>query len=977
MSGDSPDGAGPSSPVRVPPDPAQWSRIVELFHAVLDRPETERDAFLRDTCGSDALLYRELTSMLAADAAASRAGLEDLVPRVAVSWASDGHETSLVGQRLGRYRIVAHLGSGGMGDVYRATDDGLGRNVALKVLRPPLLSQTGVRGRLEVEARAASALNHPNIVTVYETGHDGGLDFIASELVDGDTLGARLLHHGALSLRELIDIAIQVAAALSAAHAAGIVHRDIKPDNVMLRPDGLVKVVDFGLAKVAMARDAGSRASDDSRTSQPGTVAGTLSYMSPEQALGERLDHRTDLFSLGIVLYEMATGRRPFEGASEAGHYDMLLHASPPAPSSLRPKLPIQLDLVIGRTLEKDRELRYQSAADLAADLKRLQRPSVSGERPALLARAPSSRLWKLATAVSLAMSGVLVALLWSGRTPTVTSDARFTIGPAPQTAFTLSGTIVPSMTVTISPDGRRLVYLAGARGERPRLWTRLLASLDTVPLVGTEDASYPFWSPDSQSLGFFADGALKRLELNDGTIRTLATGTDGRGATWGANGLILFGTAEGPVYRVMSAGGAASPVTALDRAQGEVWHRFPQLLPDGKHFLYLVRAANGRRVLYASSLDGRSRTQVIETDVRAAYAAPGFLLYMSEGALMARPFDPARLQLSGEPTQVAAGVATSSAQDAAFAASDTGVLTYAPRTRVPGRLTWLDRAGRPIDVVGEVEDYLGMRRSPDGRTIAITRVDSSENAPDLWLLDVARGVSSRFTFDPWIDIAPAWSPDGSSLVFASSRLGRFHLFRRSTAGGPEETLLFQSQFSKYPDDWSPDGQYIVYTTDPRPGAYDLAMLRVADLQVASLLATPFREMQGRISPDGRWLAYTSDETGRAEVHLRAFPSGTAHMQISSAGGSEPLWRGDGRELFYLANDGRLMAVDVRAAGPRLEPGPPRALFETNVPAYGVPYLTSYVATADGQRFLFNMPAGDPTPPAITVMLHWNAPRSR
>lgn len=345
----------------------------------------------------------------------------------------------------------------------------------------------------------------------------------------------------------------------------------------------------------------------------------------------------------------------------------------------------------------------------------------------------------------------------------------------------------------------------------------------------------------------------------------------------------------------------------------------------------------------------------------------------------MARPFDPVRLQVSGEPAQVAAAVATSSAQDASFATSDTGVLAYASRTRAPGRLTWLDRAGRPTGVLGEVEDYLGLRRSPDGRTIAVTRVDPSENAPDLWLLDVARGVSSRFTFDPWIDVAPAWSPDGSSVVFASSRQGRFQLFRRSAAGGPDETVLFQSEPSKYPDDWSPDAQYIVYTTDPRPGAYDLAMLRVADLQVTPLVATPrFNETQGRISPDGRWLAYTSDETGRAEVHLRGFPSGASHVQLSNEGGSEPVWRGDSRELFYLANDGRLMAVDVRSAGPTIEPGPPRTLFQTSVARQGVPYATRYVATADGQRFLFNMPASDPTPPAITVMLDWrNALQSR
>jgi Tol biopolymer transport system component len=702
-----------------------------------------------------------------------------------------------------------------------------------------------------------------------------------------------------------------------------------------------------------------------------GTVAGTLSYMSPEQALGERIDHRTDLFSLGVVLYEMATGRRPFEGASEAALYDALLHGSPPAPSSLRARLPAGLDLVIGRALEKDRELRYQSAADLGADLKRLHRPSLSAERPALLARRPAShRPWQLATVLALAACGVLASLLWRRVEPAGGPDARFTLGPPPQADFTLSGTIVPAMTLTISPDGRRLVYLAGLRGEEPRLWVRPLASLDAVPLAGTEGATYPFWSPDSRSLAFFAGGALKRIDLDGGAPRTLAAGVEGRGGTWGADGEILIGSAEGPILRVAAAGGAVTPVTTLDRAQGEVWHRFPQLLPGGTRVLYLVRSGDGRRAVHVTTLDGRATTRLLETDVRASYSPSGHLLYMSEGVLMARPFDPERLQLSGEPAQVAAAVATSSAQDASFAISDTGVLVHATRTRAPGRLTWLDRAGRTQGVLGEVQDYLGLRRSPDGRTIAITRVDASTNAPDLWLLDVGRGVSSRFTFDPWIDVAPAWSPDGTAIVFASSRLGSFQFFRRPAAGGLEETVFFQEGPSKYPDDWSPDGRYIVYSTDPSRG-YDLAMLRVADRQVLPLVATRFNEAQGRISPDGRWLAYTSDETGRPEVHVRGFPSGAVHVQLSSEGGSEPVWRGDGRELFYVAEDGRLVAVEVRSGGRTFEPGPPRVLFQTSAVRPRVPYVTRYAATADGQRFLFNVPVGAPAPPAITVTLDW------
>ena len=950
-------------------DPSRWSQIVELFHAALDRLPTERDAFLRDACGSDGTLRAEVASLLRADEEAADVALEDLGPRAARSWTGDDQSPSLVGQRLDRYTIVAHLGSGGMGEVYRASDDALGRSVALKVLRRRVLHAPGLRGRLADEARAASALNHPNIVTVYEIGHHGPVDFIASELVDGETLGTRLARQGALPLRELVDIAVQIAAALGAAHEAGIVHRDVKPDNVMLRPDGLVKVVDFGLAKI-VRRDPATTGAPSTMTQVRG-VAGTLCYMSPEHSLGERLDHRTDLFSLGVVLYEMATGRRPFDGASEAAIYEALLHHAPPAPGTVRATLPPQLDLVVGRALEKDRELRYQSAADLAADLKRLHRPSFSGERPALTARRrPSPWLWQGATALAVAVSGWLGATLWFREAPAPGPDVQFTVGPPSGSEFALTGTMVPALTLTVSPDGRRLVYLAGPRGERPRLWLRALGSLDAVPLAGTEGATYPFWAPDGQNLAFFAGTSLKRIDLNGGAPRTLASGLEGRGGTWGANGTILVGQAEGPIVRVPSAGGSPTAVTALDAGQREVWHRFPQLLPDGRTVLYLVRSGNGARAAYVSSIDGRTKTKIVETDVRAAYAAPGHLLYLSEGQLMARRFDVARLALAGDPAQVGAAVATSSAQDASFAVSETGVLVYAPRMRAPTRLTRYDRGGRQTGVVGEVQEYLGLRRSPDGRTLVVTRADAS-SGPDLWVLDVARGVSSRFTFDPWIDIAPVWSPDGATIVFASSRLGRFQLFRRPAAGGPGETHVLSSPASMYPDDWSPDGRFVVYTTDAEPSHYDLALLRVDDLRVTPLLATPFDETQGRVSPDGRWLAYTSTATGRSEVHVRAFPSGSIDLQLSNHGGSEPAWRGDGRELFYLTDDGRLVAVAVDGSGLRFDAGPPRVLFRTGTTRPRVPYTTRYAAAADGQQFVVNLPEGEPAPMAITVRLDW------
>ncbi len=486
----------------------------------------------------------------------------------------------------------------------------------------------------------------------------------------------------------------------------------------------------------------------------------------------------------------------------------------------------------------------------------------------------------------------------------------RSVVPPPARATFTLTGTLVPSVTLALSPDGRRLAFLAEHPGARPTLWIRALDSMEATPLAGTEGATYPFWSPDGRSLAFFADSSLKRIETDGGTPLTLVEKIEGRGGSWSRDGFILFGSSEGPIHRVPAAGGAARAVTTLDDAAKETWHRFPQFLPDEKHFLYLARDGNNVRTLFASAVDdGLLKTPILETNVKAAFAQPGYLLYVTEGTLMARRFDDRRLALAGEPVEVVRRVATSSANDAAFAVSDAGVLVYSERVNAPGQLTWFDRAGQPLGTLGPVDEFLGVRLSPDARTIAVTRVDHTVSMPDIWMLDVDRAVFSRFTFDPWLDVSPVWSADGRRVLFSSSRLGRLQVFDRPAGGGVVEQPLARTTDSIYPDDVTRDGRSLIYSTSLTNGQYDIGLLRLSDQQTSSVLATRFNESQARLSPDGRWMAYSSDETGRDEIFVREFSGPTASVQVSSQGGSEPAWRGDGKELYFLSPDDRIMSV--------------------------------------------------------------------
>ncbi len=949
---------------------SRWQRANDLFHAALERDSHARDAFLRDACGTDRALYDDVVSLIAADDVAGDAPIERLGEEMAADWAAAGTDrVSLVGQRIDRYQVIADLGSGGMGHVYRATDTVLGRDVALKVLHAALHADVDFRRRLEREARAASSLNHPNIVTVYEIGQAGTIDFVASELVDGVTLRERLAG-GPLAVREIVDIGSQIAAALTTAHGAGIVHRDIKPENVMIRRDGIVKVVDFGLAKRSGRDRSTGNPPTGFQLTQPGVVAGTACYMSPEQALGEDLDHRSDLFSVGILLYEMATGQRPYGGASDAAMYDALLHHAPAAPTAVRDGLTVELDLVIGRALEKERELRYQSAADLAADLKRVQRPSTAAALAA--AQPPRSRRahpWRTAAIAALLLSLVLAVALVVRRGPVADAPTtRFSVLPPANTGFTPLGLESQAVPISVSPDGRRLLFRANKPGDRGQLWLRSIDSLEATPIEDTDGAGYPIWSPDSQSIAFIVDGALKRKDLAGGPARTLVQINIARGATWSRDNVILYGTMSGGLLRVPAAGGEAIQVTTPDPTHGEQWHRFPHFLPDGQHFLYLANSG-GTRSLFVGSLDGPVKKRLLDTNARALFAEPGYLFFIgNDGALMARAFDVDRLELEGDAVQIADKVAVSSTLDASFAVGG-GTLAYAQWTVEPSQLIWFDRSGQPGGTVGSAGQHLGLRLSPDGTTVAVTRLDPTVDTHDIWMIDVGRGTESRFTFNPFIDVSPVWSPDGARTVFTVGTGSGFQMFQRAAGGGADAVPLFASDEAPHADDWNTDGLSIVYSTNPTAQNSNLKLLRLSDLHSTTLVATPYSEYQGRISPDGRWLAYTSDESGRPEIYLRPFPNGTSSTVISIGGGSEAAWRRDGKELFYLAPTGALMSVSFTSdAG---KSGPPTELFRTRAPTDRQRNNSSYAATADGKRFLILTKVGDAPRAAVTVMLNW------
>jgi serine/threonine protein kinase len=884
------------------------------------------------------------------------------------------------GVRLGPYEIVAPVGAGGMGEVYRARDPRLGREVAVKVLPSAYAADSDRLQRFEQEARAAAALNHPNILAVYDvgthrsTGSGQGFPYIVSELLDGESL-RDVLNAGALPARRAIHYAVQIGQGLAAAHDKGIVHRDLKPENLFVTADGRVKILDFGLAKLTQPEPAFADITalpTMAPNTKPGIVLGTIGYMSPEQVRGIVADPRSDVFALGVVLYEMLSGRRAFQGDTAADIMSAILKEDPTDLPVAERHIPPALARIVGRCLQKNPAARLQSTQDLAFALEAL---SVhAGQANAIPSPGKQMRprqiLWL--SAAALLIIAVTVASVAYLRPAPRASTQRFSI-LAPEGA-----TVVD---VALSPDGSHLAFAAVSKG-RAMLWLRPLDSAWAIPLSGTEGATTPFWSPDSRSIGFFAQRKLKRISISGGPPQTLCDSPGFWGATWNRDGVILFSPDQfESLYQVPAGGGTPEPVTTVDLANGERAHSYPSLLPDGRHFLYTATGVDIENSWIRVGELGSAESQpLVRTNSNAVYAptdAGDYILYTREGVLLAQAFDIERLAVVGEPTAVTEAYlaqrgAGSAAQPATFSVSDAGTLAYREGAGSPQRqLVWSDRSGRAIGSFGTPGPYTHVELSPDGRRVAVDRVEDQAGQTDIWVLDVSTGTPTRFTFSPGRFEYPRWAPDGSRLVF-SDRGRRSGLSQKPASGAGAEERLYDSTdgANTFPGDWSPDGQSIVFRR-LLPGTQGaLWHLSLFGQRLARPVPqTEARGTNGRFSPDGRWLAYESGDSGRDEVYVQPFPSTGAKWLISRNGGVTPRWRRDGKELFYVTEEGRLAAAPI-IADDTFRAGEPTELFDIRfTPATVNSY--PYAVSEDGKRFLVITPEETVSTNAISVVLNW------
>jgi len=888
------------------------------------------------------------------------------------------------GTKLGRYEIRSLLGEGGMGEVYRARDTELGRDVAVKVLPSSFSADRDRLSRFKQEACAAGALNHPNILVVHDIGAHDGSPYVVSELLEGETLRKRIAG-SPLAQRRAIEYALQIAHGLAAAHEKGIIHRDLKPDNIFITNDGRVKILDFGLAK--LTQDDGSQQQSDIPTrradTDPGVVMGTAGYMSPEQVRGQTLDQRSDIFSFGAILYEMLSGRRAFHGETAADTMSAVLKEDPPELSESNKTVSPVLERVVNHCLEKNPGARFHSAGDLAFALETLSgSTSVSTQTVTVPALTPGwisrNRLSMVLAAVAV-LATIALAILYFRRPPVPEAHTvRFFVQPPDK------GTISGGGGQHISPDGLRLVYPVTGPDGRRLLWTRPVDSLTAQPLAGTEDGSNPFWSPDSRFIGFYAAGSkLKKVEFTGGPTQVLSDVQVGGGGTWNREGVIVFTKNSGDgLYRMSASGGAPARVTTLDESRKEVVHAWPYFLPDGRHFLYLARSPQSENTgIYVGTLDSSERKLLLNTDSSAVYAPPGFLLFLRERTLMAQAFDASSLQLSGEPFPIADQVGQNPATGRAFfSVSQTGVLTFLSISAPTTQLAWFDRAGKQLALVGSPAADTAIRLSPDEKQLAVARLDIQAASTDIWLIDLARNVPSRFTFDPANENNPVWSPDRSRILFSSSRGGVTNLYQRLASGTGSDEALFKSTQPIAPLDWSPDGKFILYgVVSPKTDSDIWTLPLFGDQKATPYLQTEFSETQARFSPDGRWVAYTSNGSGSFQVYVQSFPPSGGKWQISTNGGGQPQWRHDGKELFFLSPDRKLMVVEVDSAESTFGAGVAKALFEVRaelradfaIPAF--PNASYYAASGNGQRFLVSTLAGESTSTPLTVVLNWTA----
>ena len=852
-----------------------------------------------------------------------------------------------------------------MGEVYRAMDTRLGRYVALKVL-PAELSQSRLRiRRFLQEAKAASSLNHPNILTVFDAGEAGELHFIVSELIAGNTL-RDLIHRDHVALKRLVEYLAQAADGIAKAHAAGIIHRDLKPDNIMVTADGFAKVLDFGLAKLTEGPDEMVTIPDRTRE---GVIIGTAAYMSPEQAQGKSIDHRSDIFSFGAILYEAAGRKRPFAGPSDPDTLHQIIHDEP-APLA---GIPTELDRLITRALAKDPEERIQSMKDVALELRDISRSYDSLRVRTAVRRRVSLRgsTWMAIAAIAfIAGAGIGYRIR---RSPAGGNEPiRFAITPPERTTFTATPNSSTALQFAVSPSGKSIAFVASGPSSKPLLWVRDLGSVEARPLNGTEGAWFPFWSPEGTALGFFADGKMKRISIGGGAPAVLTDASDPRGGTWSRDGVILYAPAiAGPIYRIPEGGGDPAPATALNAARHERGHRWPHFLPDGKHFVYLSLGPS--RGIYAGtlgSLESRPVLNGIASNVE--YVLPGELLFIRGGGLYAQAIDDRTLHAVGDPVLIEQHIGYApTLYYGSFSASPHDLIAYASRVNPNRQLTLFDRHGQALGTATEPADWGTASLSVLGDKAVMTRADVDSASLDLWLVDLTRRIASPLTSDPADENHPVWSPDGSEIVYTSNRDGLPDLYVKNVAGSQRDRLLAKTN-AGVPTSWTSDGRYIIYWDRTPDTGMDLWLVSSHDQSAPrSLLRTRFNEADGAVSHDSRWLAYSSTDSGRDEVYVQPFLREGPRYQVSSSGGTAPRWSADGRELFYVTAGGEIAAVRITANKTRFETTAPTTLFRIPGVINSPPtFRIAYDVTNDG-RFLMNVTPAETSVATITAVVHW------
>jgi eukaryotic-like serine/threonine-protein kinase len=889
------------------------------------------------------------------------------------------------GTKLGPYEIQSPLGEGGMGEVYRARDTRLDRTIAIKVLNSQLVATPELRARFEREAKAISQLQHPHICVLHDIGHDdsSGTDFLVMEYLEGQSLAERL-RKGPLSLNEHLDIAIQVADALAAAHTAGIVHRDLKPGNVMLTKSG-AKLLDFGLAKPLTAMATSSSVSSApsftaartlsgpspmvSPLTTHGTMVGTIQYMSPEQIEGKEADARSDIFAFGSMLYEMATGKRPFEGKSQIKIASAILEDEPVSCASLRPEMPAALERVVTTCLNKDPHARFQCAHDLKLELTWLRQPATTIKQPTATPGTPAARLWAVISTVLLLISASVIGFLWL-HAPAPTSLETYILPPE-KNSFTLNNDDV-SGPVVLSPDGKKVAFVAQDEQGVAHIYVRSLDSKDAKLVAGTDNATYPFWSPNSESLGFFSDAKLRRVSLNGGPVLDICSVTRFRGGTWGPDGILFAPDVTNGIFRVAPNAGS-TPVQITSVAPDQTTHRWPVWLPDGKHFLYFAGNHSykdaSKSGIYFASVDGKESRVVAAIQSNAAYA-DGHLVWEQGGSLLAQPFDPSTGTLSGDTVAIASGVGyNGSTWKAAFDVNENGMLIYQPGLGAnSGKLLLFTRDGKSIPVPDSgAFMFQDLRISPDGKKVVALTTGSTH---ELWLMNLEQGTRTRFTFGYTAD-GIAWSADGKFVYY--STIGKTSRIVRKPVDGGEETTILENTNPLHVSDVSADGRYLlVEEAYQRIPVTTLLIPTASGATPRALSEYSGGAHQARFSPDGKWIVYMATETGRYELYATSVERG-GKQQLTTNNGALSRWSADGKTIYFSTREGAVFALPVTITSTSIAAGKPQALF--SVPGL-VPiafYNTSFDATPDGRHFLLNATNERPDESRAVLITNWPA----